>query len=750
MAGTVVRRFAAVVVVTIVAALLVVMPSAKADAALGPCVADGPYAASGVIAEVCVDAPVDGSVVSGTIAVSATLANVGTPTTPLSAFGARRMIFTIDGDPLLTDYTAPYTFQLPTDRFVDGTHTLEVRALLRDSFTDEIDHETPPLTITLTFDNGITVVPPNRNTFKPTSGRPAAPDAPFVVVATGDGASGEPGANAVSDLINGWDPNLFLYLGDVYEHGTPTEFLNWYGTDETLWGRFRDVTNPTIGNHEYEGGVAPGYFDYWDNVAHYYSFDTQGWHFATIDTTSDFGQTDPGTPQFEWLRDDLAGAASQCTVAYLHHPVWSIGTQGSTARLEPVWDLLVDAGVDIVLTGHDHNYQRWQPLDADGNPDPAGPTQFVVGSGGHGIRPFAQADPRVVAGFDTFANPNTRGALRFNLGTNAVDFEYVTIEGLVLDSGTVDCHVPEPEPVAVRNRIAIERAALDALLPSGSNSLDDKVGKGIEHLDKSLADKLWSDDNRPADKDGHKVVEELKNAVHDLEDAPRNSAVQAAIVRLTDLGQELMDNAIREAVDAYGGLGELETATKERNNGLAELANGKHEEALDKFKKSFEHARKAYEQSPDPWESGVGHRGRIGDVLATVWSLVPSGDGGDDGDLEDSVEELGKALDTTLWDDETRPSDDSDAKVPDGVKKAVEKLEKVENTDVLAQMLDLAAIAEELALDAIAEAEARDGDAKDIAEAKAKMDEGDSKLAERKYKDAADKYKQAFEKARSA
>jgi tetratricopeptide (TPR) repeat protein len=727
-----------------------VAPATPADATAGACITDGPYATSGATAEVCLEAPGDGSVVSGTVDVSATLDNVGTPTSPLSAFGARRMIFTLDGQPLLTDYDAPFTFRLPTERFVDGAHTLEVRALLRDSFTDEPNHETPLLTITLLFDNGIGEVPPNTNTFEPTTGHPPAAGAPFVVAATGDGASGELEADAVSDLVLGWDPNLFLYLGDVYEDGTPTEFLNWYGTADTRWGRLRDITNPTVGNHEYDNGVAAGYFDYWDNVPHYYGFDTQGWHFATIDSNSVFGQTDPGTSQYEWLRQDLAGSASRCSVVYVHHPFWSIGSQGSTERLTAIWKLLVGSGADIVLTGHDHNYQRWQPLDADGAPHPAGPTHFVVGSGGHGIRPFVQSDPRVVAGLDTFANPDSRGALRLSLGPDSADFEYVTADGVVRDSGTIACHAPQFTPGSVRNRISLERVALDALVPSGNGSLDDKVGKAIEHLDESLADKRWSSDDRPADRDGHKVVDGLKNAVHDLEDAPLDASVQAAIVRLSSIGQELVDAAIEEAQLAYGAVDELMKAGEERESGLSKLAEGKHEEALDKFKKSFEQARKALDQAPDPWQPDVGRRGQIGDVLAAVWPLVPSGDGGDDGELADALDELGAALDLTLWDDDDRPSDSSDAKVPDRLKRAVEKLEKVDRTDVTAQMLEALTASEDLAHDAIAEAVARGGDPDKIAEAEAKIAEGHDKLADGKYRDAADAYKKAFEKARSA
>jgi tetratricopeptide (TPR) repeat protein len=710
------------------------------------CVNDGPYA-GGVVVELCLEAPDSGSTVSGVIDIGATLRNVGEPTVPLSAFGARRVVFTLDGGPLLTDYSAPYTFGLPTDHFADGTYTLELHAVMRDSFTDEPNHETPVVSIQLDFANGNASQPTNTNHYEPTSGRAAGPGEAFILAATGDAASGEPIANGVSDMIDSWDPNLFLYLGDVYEDGTYTEFVNWYGTTDSLWGRFKDVTNPTLGNHEYAGTDAPGYFYYWDNVPRFYSFDAHGWHFVTIDSNSRFGGTDPGTEQFEWLRQELTTSDAACTVVFLHHPVWSIGTQGSTERLEAVWDLMVGTGVDIVLAGHDHNYQRWQPLDAAGAPHPAGPTHFVAGAGGHGVRPFGSSDARVVYGADTYQNPDTRGALRFALDADRAVFEYVTVEGLTLDSGAVDCIDPQYSPGSFRNRISIERAALAGLLVDGE---PDKIAKAVEHLDKALDDDRWESDERPAINDGHKVVESLKKAVHELEDAPPNEASAGAIIRLTNLGREMAASALAEARDVLGDLDEISKAQDKLESGVEEQAKPKYEEALDDFRSSFEHARKALEGAPDPWTDGEGIRGMIGSVLSSAWALVPTSDGGDDGKIEDAVDQLTKALDVASWDDEVRPADDSDAKVPDAIKHAIDKLEDVEETDVHRLIVELLTVSHDLASNAIAEAVARGGDEKDIAEALEKMADAELEIADLKYKDAADRFKQAFEKARDA
>ena len=157
------------------------------------------------------------------------------------------------------------------------------------------------------------------------------------------------------------NPDLFLYLGDVYEKGSATEFQNWYGSSPTYFGPFRSKTNPVVGNHEYEGLTAPGYFNYWDNIPHYYSYNAAGWHFIALDSTSQFGQTDPGTAQFNWLQADLASNHQPCTLAYFHHPVFSVGQQGDTPRMNAIWSLgqamftkcviVVDEDVDVQNIG---------------------------------------------------------------------------------------------------------------------------------------------------------------------------------------------------------------------------------------------------------------------------------------------------------------------------------------------------------------------------------------------------------------
>jgi len=373
---------------------------------------------------VCLTQPVNGATLTGVRTISATVTVIGTNP------GVQRAIFYLDNQYLLIDYVAAYTFLLPTDRFVDGSHSLQVEALMRDGFTS------PRTGLSLLFNNGVATPPTNPRTFTPSPGSSPSAGETFVLAAVGDGAGGENNETLVTNLIDSWDPNLLLYLGDVYEKGTMAEFYNWYGlaASPTFYGRFRPITNPTIGNHEYENGVAPGYFDYWDNVPNYYSFNAAGWHFISLNSTSQFNQTATTSPQYQWLAQDLNTNTALCTVAFFHHPVYNIGPQGDTTRMNDIWALFAQRGVDIVLTAHDHNYQRWYPLNGQGVRDSKGVTEFVVGTGGHGLQHFVRSDPRVDESVDTIY-----GALRLKLYPDHADFKFRDSAGTTLDSGTIPC-----------------------------------------------------------------------------------------------------------------------------------------------------------------------------------------------------------------------------------------------------------------------------------------------------------------------
>ncbi|MDT4947030.1 MAG: large repetitive protein, partial [Pseudonocardiales bacterium] len=353
--------------------------------------------------------------------------------------------------------------------WVDGSHRIEVEALLRDGFTSQ------RASVDVTFNNGVTTVPVNTKHWSPSFGTMPAAGKPFVLATVGDGAGGETSAQTVVDRIKSWSPNLFLYLGDVYEKGAPTEFKNWYGSpSSTFFGQFRSITNPIVGNHEYSASpVAAGYFDFWDNIPHYYSYNANGWHFIALDSTSQFGQSASGSPMYNWLQNDLKKNHTTCMVAYWHHPPFNIGAEGYSTRMDEIWTLLASQHVAIVLTGHDHDYQRWVPLDGTGKASTGGITEFVAGNGGHSEQSFVGTDTRVAAAFS-----NTQfGALRMELNASGAGYQFVTAAGQRLDSGSVQCpgtprDATAPTVPSALTAIAKSRAEVDL----SWNQSNDNVG----------------------------------------------------------------------------------------------------------------------------------------------------------------------------------------------------------------------------------------------------------------------------------
>ena len=399
-------------------------------AAGNACHTSGPPSAAYSVTT-CITGPADGATISGTSNVTATIS------TTVPNPGVAKAIFYLGGEYLLTDYQTPYTYALPTTKWVDGNRLLEVEVVMKDGFTSQ------RASISLNFNNGIIQPPVNNSTFTPKSGTTPPAGQSFVLAAVGDGADGATNAGNVSNMIASWNPNLFLYLGDVYEEGTSTEFQNWYGSSSTFFGRFRSITNPVIGNHEYaSGGVAPGYFDYWDNIPKYYSYDAAGWHFIALDSNCGLVPVCvAGQAEYQWLLNDLNTHSNICTIAYYHHPVYNVGEEGNANLMTDIWALLAQYGVDIVLNGHDHDYQRWKSLDRNGMPSPTGVTEFVVGGGGHGIQHFLLNDDRMVVGFDELST-NAFGALRLQLNQDGAGYQYVNTTGIVLDSGSVPCSGP--------------------------------------------------------------------------------------------------------------------------------------------------------------------------------------------------------------------------------------------------------------------------------------------------------------------
>ena len=374
----------------------------------------------------CFTSPATGSTITGAVAVNVSISTTGTSP------GVQRLIFYINGAYLLTDFQSPYSFSLPSAKWQDGLYSVQVQALMRDGYTT-----TQEPSLSLNFNNGNKRPPVNHNTFTPATGTTPPNGSPFIVAAAGDGASGEISSTGVANLIATINPNLFLYLGDVYENGSTSEFYNWYGNNGSNFSAFLGITDPTIGNHEYTGSSAAGYFDYWNNIPNYYSFNAGGWHFVSLNSNTSRIAVDPSSAEYTWLASDLAANAQACTIVYYHQPLFNIGPEGPTTAMSAIWALMAQDGVTLVLNGHDHDYQRWVPLDGNGNPSPTGITEFVAGGAGHGLQTIATTDSRVA--FSDDLNPEAFGALKLALSTSGAAFSYINSSGTILDSGVVPC-----------------------------------------------------------------------------------------------------------------------------------------------------------------------------------------------------------------------------------------------------------------------------------------------------------------------
>lgn len=271
---------------------------------------------------------------------------------------------------------------------------------------------------------------------------PAARPRGRILTAAGDIANPHPSSatRATARLIVSINPTVALTLGDnQYHSGALSDYLRSY---DSTWGAFLSKTAPSLGNHEYGSSpTAAGYFEYFGDRSPgaYYSYDVGAWHLISLDSNCRYvGGCDAGSPQYDWLKADLAADTATCTLAYWHHPRWSSGTtHGGSDSVSPFWDLLYAAGADVVLNGHEHNYERFAPQDPSGRLDRAnGIVEFVVGTGGHGSYPFGPAEPN-----SRVRNSGTFGVLQLTLRPRGYDFEFrPVLGGTFSDSGTTGCH----------------------------------------------------------------------------------------------------------------------------------------------------------------------------------------------------------------------------------------------------------------------------------------------------------------------
>jgi hypothetical protein len=242
-------------------------------------------------------------------------------------------------------------------------------------------------------------------------------------------------------LVNsGFD--AVLALGDLqYNSGSLDDFNDAYGP---TWGRVKSITYPVVGNHEYGQSNASGYFQYFGSRAGpagkgYYSFDLGRWHIVAINSECDeIGGCGTGSTEETWLRNDLAAHRGKCTIAMWHKGRYSSGHDGDNTFMQPMWADLYRAGVEILLSGHSHDYERFAPQDDGGHLDNTnGVRQFIVGTGGAfftGLGTSFDANSQ--------AHQNTTyGVLQLTLRSGAYDWKFLPEAGKTYtDSGTTSCH----------------------------------------------------------------------------------------------------------------------------------------------------------------------------------------------------------------------------------------------------------------------------------------------------------------------
>lgn len=269
-----------------------------------------------------------------------------------------------------------------------------------------------------------------------------------VIIAAGDiGDCTRTRDDATGDLLDDI-PGIVMPLGDLaYLNGTLDEFTNCYAPN---WGRQKHRTRPVPGNHDYNTPGAAGYFGYFgaaagDPAKGYYDFVVGDWLVIVLNTGTDKPvDYEAGSQQEQWLRAELASHSQHCVVALWHHPRFSTTNGRDLIRPEvtAVWQALYEYGVDLVLNGHDHNYQRWAPQQPDGTADAAfGIRQITVGTGGgEGLYNFGP----IPAGANLeVRNNDTVGVLKVTLRDGGYDWQFVPAPaagGSFTDSGSGTCH----------------------------------------------------------------------------------------------------------------------------------------------------------------------------------------------------------------------------------------------------------------------------------------------------------------------
>ena len=253
-----------------------------------------------------------------------------------------------------------------------------------------------------------------------------------VLVGAGDISSCDNDNDEATAKLMDTIPGTVFALGDnVYIDGTYSDFINCY---HPTWGRHKEHTKPVLGNHEYFTSGATGYFQYFNDIPSYYAYNLGDWRVYALNSEIDVSLA---SEQVRWLIRDLAASPSLCVLAYWHKPRWSSRYEdGNDATYKALWRILHDAGVELIINAHIHNYERFTEMNAEGAAASPGLREIVVGTGGVNLDGYVTR-----LSTTEVRNASTYGVLKLTLRPTSYTWEFIPIAGQTFtDSGTTSCH----------------------------------------------------------------------------------------------------------------------------------------------------------------------------------------------------------------------------------------------------------------------------------------------------------------------
>ena len=266
-----------------------------------------------------------------------------------------------------------------------------------------------------------------------------------VILAAGDIAecTTDSGDEATAEILGQHPEATILTLGDnAYPEGRAEAFAKCY---DPTWGKYKDRTRPATGNHDFGVKDAAAYADYFGEAGgpfdqYYYSYDLGAWHVVVLNSDCwRAGGCGLADPQVQWLYSDLTRHPARCTLAYFHRPPFSSGRYGdpaATDRVRPIWEVLYEGGADVVLTGHEHSYERFVPMNSRGESEAGGLQLFVVGTGGGNLRKYDNPPLPTTA----IRQDHAWGVLEITLRPDGYDWEFLPVKDANFhDSGSGTC-----------------------------------------------------------------------------------------------------------------------------------------------------------------------------------------------------------------------------------------------------------------------------------------------------------------------